>query len=179
MNWEVWVMNLKTSSSEKLFSKAIIKADLKNHWGWPVIAGVLMLFNLFTLLDSSYLMSYFERVDTDVRWTVMAEQLLNYYYFTFFVGIAFAILLGAKLFFYLDKVNSVSCMHGMPFTRKKLFFSHLASGTILILLPAAFITAAARTPSITAFTVSLLVKTAKLNMLNVISGSAVAPVAKS
>jgi ABC-2 type transport system permease protein len=142
MNWEVWVMNLKTSSSEKLFSKAIIKADLKNHWGWPVIAGVLMLFNLFTLLDSSYLMSYFERVDTDVRWTVMAEQLLNYYYFTFFVGIAFAILLGAKLFFYLDKVNSVSCMHGMPFTRKKLFFSHLASGAILILLPAAFITAA-------------------------------------
>ena len=135
-------MSLKTSSSNKFFSKAIIKADLKNHWAWPVIAGVLMIFNLFTVLNSYSIIYYFDRVKPPYSWLNMAERLLNEYYFTFFVGIVFSILLGAKLFFYLDKVNSVSCMHGMPFTRKKLFFSHFLSGGILVMMPAVFITVA-------------------------------------
>ncbi|MBE6623997.1 MAG: hypothetical protein E7621_07440 [Ruminococcaceae bacterium] len=135
-------MSLKTSSSNKFFSKAIIKADLKNHWGWPVIAGVLMLFNLFTVLDSYYILNYFDRIKQPYTWLDMADRLFGEYYFTFFAGIVFSILLGAKLFFYLDKVNSVSCMHGMPFTRKKLFFSHIISGGILVMMPAVFITLA-------------------------------------
>ncbi len=135
-------MSLKTSSSNKFFSKALIKADLKNHWAWPLIAGVLMLFNLFTVLDSNYILYYFDRIKQPYTWLDMAERLFSEYYFTFFAGIVFSILLGAKLFFYLDKVNSVSCMHGMPFTRKKLFFSHIISGGILVMMPAVFITLA-------------------------------------
>lgn len=133
-------MSSKTSSSDKLFSKAIIKADLRNHWAWPVIAGVLMLFNLFTTLNSYSVIKYFERVKPPYSWLDMVERLLSEYYFTLFLGIAFSFLLGAKLFFYLDKINSVSCMHGMPFTRKKLFLSHVLSGGILVMSPAVVIT---------------------------------------
>lgn len=133
-------MSLKTSSSDKLFSKAIIKADLKNHWAWPVVAGVLMLFNMFIVLDSGSITNYFDRTIYSTEWLYMVERLLNEYIFTFFIVIVFSMLLAAKLFFYLDKVNSVSCMHGFPFTRKKLFFSHILSGGILVMIPSVIIT---------------------------------------
>ena len=124
-------MNSKTSLFERFFSKAVIKSDLRNHWPWPVAASVLLFFNLLGAINSG----------TYVNSLANYSLFINRFFFSFFVSCVYGFLIGTKLFMYLDKMNSVSCIHGLPFSRKKLYLSHILSGFILFALPAVFITA--------------------------------------
>lgn len=128
-------MNSKTSLFDRFFSKAIIKADLRNHWPWPVAMTVILFFNLLGVADSG----------TALRgrgWNEAFASFSSMFYFSFFAACIYSFFIGTKLFMYLDKMNSVSCMHGLPFSRCKLYFSHILSGTVLALIPPAVITAA-------------------------------------
>lgn len=127
-------MNSKTSLFERFFSKAVIKSDLRNHWPWPVAASVLLFFNLLGAIDAGRL-AY---SDSPANYSLF----INRFFFSFFVSCVYGFLIGTKLFMYLDKMNSVSCIHGFPFSRKKLYLSHILSGFILFALPAVFITIA-------------------------------------
>lgn len=129
MNWEVWVMNSKTSLSERFFSKALIKADLRNNWMWSVVMTVFLVLNVLSLPDTEYYTYYSSFYDN-------YDRFLNYCGLSFFIALFFGLFIGTRLFTYLDKPNSVSCMHGLPFSRRKLYLSHIASGGILIGLPA-------------------------------------------
>ncbi len=118
-------MSLKTSLSEKPVSRALIKSDLRNHWPWPVVAFVIMLLNFMAATDSYY------RMDI-----VKVTRFTNDFTFTYFAMCVYGLFVGTKLFMYLDKINSVSCMHGLPFSRLKLYLSHICSGCILMFAPA-------------------------------------------
>ena len=129
MNWEVWVMSLKTSSSERFLSRALIKSDLRNHWPWPIAVTVILLFNFIGATDGR-----------SPEHFITAPRFMNMFAFSFFAACVFGLFLGTKLFAYLDKVNSVSCMHGLPFSRRKLYLSHITSGAILMVIPPVIIT---------------------------------------
>lgn len=133
MNWEVWDMSLKTFLSEKLFSKALIKADIRNHWPWPVAAFVVLVFNFILMLDRGMPSENY----TDAQ---IFDRFMDMFSFAYIFALFYGLFMGIKLFMYLDKINSVSCMHGLPFSRRKLYLSHIASGAFLTLLPAAVMT---------------------------------------
>ena len=126
-------MNSKTSLFVRFFSIAGRKSDLRDHWPWPVAASVLLFFNLLGAIDAGRL-AY---SDSPANYSLF----INRFFFSFFVSCVYGFLIGTKLFMYLDKMNSVSCIHGLPFSRKKLYLSHILSGFILFALPAVFITA--------------------------------------
>ena len=58
MNWEVWVMNSKTSLFDRIFSKALIKADIRNNWMWSAVFFVVLILNVMSL-PKGYGYSYF------------------------------------------------------------------------------------------------------------------------
>ena len=115
-------MSSKTSWYDKIFSKAIVKADLRNNWVWSAVMTVILVLNALCLPE--YHGVYSHRVD-----------FLSHFGVSLFFSLLFALFLGARLFSYLNKPNSVSMMHGLPFSRKTLYLSHLISGTILITVP--------------------------------------------
>ncbi len=128
MNWEVWVMNSKTSLSDRFVSKALIKADIRNNWMWSAVMTVILILNVLSLPKTYYPVyysSYYNHYD----------QFLSYCGFSFFAALLFGLFVGTRLFVYLDKPNSVSCMHGLPFSRAKLYLSRIASGSLLIAFP--------------------------------------------
>lgn len=126
-------MSSKTSSSKCLVSKAIIKADIKNNWPFAVAALIVLILNTLVVLDSGY---YIQNRDTAYYF----RRFTNEFSFSYMFAVGYGVFMGAKLFAYLDKVNSVSCMHGFPFTRKKLYLSHIVSGFVLTAVPSAVIT---------------------------------------
>ena len=111
-------MNSKTSLFDKFFSKAL----LKNHWVWMVVASAMVIINVL-ILPSSFV------------YTKTFSVFIMHMSFSLFVAGMFGFFIGTKLFMYLDKVNSVSCMHGLPFSRRKLYLSHLLAGEIITLVP--------------------------------------------
>ncbi len=128
MNWEVWVMNLKTSLSDRFASNALIKADIRNNWMWSAVMTVILILNVLSLPNTDYSVYssfYYNHYDS----------FLSYCGFSFFVALLFGLFVGTRLFSYLDKPNSVSCMHGLPFSRGKLYFSRIISGSLLIAFP--------------------------------------------
>lgn len=125
MNWEVWVMNSKTSLFDRVFSKALIKADIRNNWMWSAVFFVVLILNVMSL-PKGYGYSYFRPQYIDF---------ISFFGISFFFALLFGLFVGTRLFSYLNKPNSVSCMHGLPYSRRKLYFSRLASGFVLIATP--------------------------------------------
>lgn len=125
-------MSSKTFSSKCLLSKAIVKADLKNNWPFAAASLIILFLNFISPLTSYY--------SPDRLPEYYYTRFMSYFSFSFFFALGFGIFLGIKLYAYLDKINSVSCMHGFPFTRRKLYFSHIFSGFLLTAIPAVLIT---------------------------------------
>lgn len=127
-------MSSKTSSSKSIISKALVKADLKNNWPFAVAALIVLFLNFILVVNSGY---YSPNRAPDYYY----RRFMNNFTFSYLFAIGFGAFMGIKLFAYLDKSNSVSCMHGFPFTRRKLYLSHITSGFILTVIPAVIITA--------------------------------------
>lgn len=110
-------MSLQTS----LFSKALVKSDIKRYWWISVIYVILSA--LFICPDA-----------------VMNEAGYNYTNFRSDEGVfalIFSFILGGLLFSYLHRANSVSFMNSIPVSRTTQYFSHILSGFILLVVPIA------------------------------------------
>ncbi|MBO4897032.1 MAG: hypothetical protein J5590_01885 [Clostridia bacterium] len=119
-------MNSKT----KLFSKGLIKADLKRFWVSGVIyAGLIFLTTFFALyLDKGAHISFDGR-------TYAGSMLYSYALFSNFSGVLFGGILAAALFSFLKSESAVSFYHGLPQSRGKIFRSKLLSAAALLILP--------------------------------------------
>ena len=126
-------MNSKTSC----FNSTLIKSDLKRFW-WASALTTLLLF-LSVVIPTMDAVDRYARYypDRTEMWRIerIQSSFRDCSYFGMFIGMGVALVLSAMLFNYLNKVNSVSCIHGLPLERRTLYFSHLASGFILILIP--------------------------------------------
>lgn len=112
-------MNLKIC----LFDRSTIKSDFKRFWWVSVI--YMLLTALFVL----------PRAVTKNPYYVQGGWDYSYVTDNGFLALCFAFLLGGMIFSYLHKGNSVSCFHGLPLTRKNLYFSHFIAGCILLVIP--------------------------------------------
>ena len=112
-------MNLKIC----LFDRSTIKSDFKRFWWVSVI--YMLLTALFVL----------PRAVTKNPYYVQGGWDYSYVTDNGFFALCFAFLLGGMIFSYLHKGNSVSCFHGLPLTRKNLYFSHFIAGCILLVIP--------------------------------------------
>ena len=126
-------MNSKTSC----FNATIIKSDLKRLW-WASALSTLLMFLAVVIptMDATGRYSGYYPDRTEI-WRIerIQNSFRDYSYFGMFIGMGVALVLSAMLFNYLNKVNSVSCIHGLPLERKTLYFSHLTSGVILTVIP--------------------------------------------
>lgn len=103
---------------DKILDKTTIKSDFKRFW-W-VSALFMAMMALFILPNCIY--SY-----DDVSYFFNSDEGI----FAFIT----AFMLAGLLYSYLHRGSSVSCLHGMPVTRKQQFFSHYFSGMVLLLIP--------------------------------------------
>lgn len=108
-------MNLKTS----LFSKALVKSDIKRYW-WVSV--------LYMVLSALFILPNAVTKEPDYIYTSFASD-------SGALALVFAFALGGLLFSYLHRVNSVSFMNSIPVSRTKQYLSHILSGFILLIIP--------------------------------------------
>ncbi len=118
-------MNSKTS----LFNFSLIRTSIRNLWAYPVFACIILLFEVLGAAD--------RYVNPE---TFGFSRFISAFPVTILFSLASGIGIAVYLFQYLNKTNTVSFMHGLPFSRKTLFFSNLLSGTILMAFPPAVMT---------------------------------------
>lgn len=108
-------MNSKTS----LFSKALVKSDIKRYW-W--VSAIYMVLTALFILPNAVMKDIgdvYSRFDSDNGG----------------LALFFAFALGGLLFSYLHRVNSVSFMNSIPVSRTTQYLSHILSGFILLIVP--------------------------------------------
>lgn len=124
-------MNLKTS----LFSKMIVKSDLKRFW-WVSALNTLaiLMFAVYTIFER-----YLIRGNVfipEAKVTFFNSPVFSVLMICVPILIIFGVFTAIMLSLYLNSANSVSFMHGMPIKRITHFASHFLSGIILITAPA-------------------------------------------
>lgn len=108
-------MNSKTS----LFSKALVKSDIKRYW-W--VSAIYMVLTALFILPNAVMKDIgdvYSRFGSDNG----------------ALALFFAFVLGGLLFSYLHRVNSVSFMNSIPVSRTTQYLSHILSGFILLIVP--------------------------------------------
>lgn len=108
-------MNSKIS----LFSKALVKSDIKRYW-W--VSAIYMVLTALFILPNAVMKDIgdvYSRFDSDNGG----------------LALFFAFVLGGLLFSYLHRVNSVSFMNSIPVSRTTQYLSHILSGFILVIVP--------------------------------------------
>ena len=108
-------MNSKIS----LFSKALVKSDIKRYW-W--VSAIYMVLTALFILPNAVMKDIgdvYSRFDSDNGG----------------LALFFAFVLGGLLFSYLHRVNSVSFMNSIPVSRTTQYLSHILSGFILLIVP--------------------------------------------
>lgn len=108
-------MNSKIS----LFSKALVKSDIKRYW-W--VSAIYMVLTALFILPNAVMKDIgdvYSRFDSDNGG----------------LALFFAFVLGGLLFSYLHRVNSVSFMNSIPVSRTTQYLSHILSGFILLIIP--------------------------------------------
>lgn len=108
-------MNSKIS----LFSKALVKSDIKRYWWVSVIYIVLTALFILPNAVMKDIGDIHVRFDSDNG----------------ALALFFAFVLGGLLFSYLHRVNSVSFMNSIPVSRTTQYLSHILSGFILLIVP--------------------------------------------
>lgn len=125
------------SSKISLFNKTVFKTDIKRNW-WTAVLLTLALF-LGTTLPLYHQITYFQThsLTRDVEYIQdrVTNTFQDFGMVSYVFGIAAAVFVSAILFSYLTKSASVSCVHGLPVTRKQLYFTHLFSGALLLICP--------------------------------------------
>ena len=126
-------------SKMSFFNKGLISSNLKRYSWVSVIWSVL----LFLALPLS-MMTYQIPTNTDTLATQFANDAYSTMMHRFggdFANLmlaAFPVLIGMLVFRYLHSQKSSTVMHGLPFTRLRLFANSLISAFILILIPLTF-----------------------------------------
>ncbi len=119
------------------FNKTVFKTDLKRNW-WICALLTIAIF-LGVSLPLFNQMSYFETLleTRDIEYVAqrITDTFEDFSYVCYVFGIGTAIFASAILFSYLTKSSSVSCIHGLPITRKQLYFTHITSGAVLLTCP--------------------------------------------
>lgn len=110
-------MNSKTS----LFSKSIIKSDIKRFW-WVSVVYIIFIMIVLT--------SRFIGFDWDTH-PMLSDYISDEGMMAFFT----AFFTGVMLFSYLNNSKSAAALHGIPVKRKTLYFSHYLSGIIVNAIP--------------------------------------------
>ena len=108
-------MNSKIS----LFSKALVKSDIKRYW-W--VSAIYMVLTALFILPNAVMKDIgdvYSRFGSDNGG----------------LALFFAFVLGGLLFSYLHRVNSVSFMNSIPVSRTTQYLSHILSGFILLIVP--------------------------------------------
>lgn len=108
-------MNSKIS----LFSKALVKSDIKRYW-W--VSAIYMVLTALFILPNAVMKDIgdvYSRFGSDNG----------------ALALFFAFVLGGLLFSYLHRVNSVSFMNSIPVSRTTQYLSHILSGFILLIVP--------------------------------------------
>lgn len=119
---------MKSKASYFSVSIPLIKEDFRRFWVIPVLSFLVYFFS-FTF---QVLMSYSHLNDMQ---SYIVNALLNYNMPIMFAHGIFPVIAAVIVFRYLQSSSSVTVMHAMPFTRNKLFNSHMLAGLFLTLIP--------------------------------------------
>ncbi len=127
------------SSRTSFFNFTIFKCDLKRFW-WISALSCIIMFLCGTLPFYDMSKYYLQNQSLNYSAESVLHRTISYFENTIFnmsmvMGIITGVALGAFLFTYMNKVNAVSCIHGLPVTRKQLYFTHLLSGLALLIVP--------------------------------------------
>ena len=128
MNWEVLIMQLKTSC----FNKTLFRKNLSRYWPLWVMAsfcGSLVPMVLFMELTRSYSHS-----------SILPLEMTEMYYNVVIYGIPlislfYAILCALAVWNYHCNPRSAGLMHTLPITRKGLFVTNFLSGMAMMAIP--------------------------------------------
>lgn len=119
-------MNSKIS----FFNKSVFRSDFK-RFGWVSALNVLAIFVFFTAPYLERVFDGFIRFQKMYIYSELYQMSLPSMTFIFIVPVALATL----LFAYLNTSNSATCLHGLPIKRKTYYMSHMAAGSVLLILP--------------------------------------------
>ncbi|MCC5909243.1 MAG: ABC transporter permease [Clostridiaceae bacterium] len=127
-------MTFKTS----LFNKGLILSAIKRFW-W---VGALYTLLLFFILPLRHMMLKNNVTNEWSRNQISNSLNLNSHQngFQFLLIIIVPVVLATLIFRYIQKSNTASMIHSLPYTRKTLYASHNAAGLLLFVLPIIFIT---------------------------------------
>ncbi len=119
-------MSLKMKSCKK----SIFNADIKRFWVFSLIYGGIIFFGTF--FDF-----YLDRLPygNAVPYSFTSSRFFASSCIANFFGICAGAILALVLFSYLYSTSAISFYHGLPFKRKSIFISKLASGAVLLILP--------------------------------------------
>ncbi len=123
-------------NSKSLVNKSVIKSDLRRYWSSGA-AFAIMLF-ITTVLPARVVMSHAAISNMfvpEAANTFAVSRFANAALFSVFPIIAFGIIIPALLFSYLHHKSAVCEAHKLPLTRGCLYFSHLISAAVLLVVP--------------------------------------------
>ena len=124
-------MNFKIS----FFNKTVFKCDIKRLWWISALSGMLMF-----LSETLPLYNSIKHYTQNNMKEYIQERITHHFcedlsYLSVVFALITAAALSTFLFSYINKANSVSCIHGFPITRGELYFSHFISGCVLMVIP--------------------------------------------
>lgn len=129
MNWGVWAMTSKTLLS----SKGLITSNIKRFW-W---IGALYALTLFFIIPFQYMM-YGANVQDEWQRSIL-ETILNFFSgrngLQMLMIATLPVALAALLFRYLMTSKETTMIHSLPYTRRCLYLTQLASGLVLFMAP--------------------------------------------
>ena len=119
-------MSLKMKSCKK----SIFNADIKRFWVFSLLYGGIIFFGTFF----DY---YLDRqpYGNTVPYSFVGSRFFASSCISNFFGLSAGAILALILFSYLYSTSAISFYHGLPFKRKSIFVSKLASGTVLLIVP--------------------------------------------
>jgi len=107
-------------------NKALFKENIKRFWPISISAFVI-----YFLSGPFLLLAKKENLD----WYIVGNILKNYNVDFIFMNALLPLCISAAVFHYLFKSASSGIMHAFPIDRKTLYFSNIASGAVLSVLP--------------------------------------------
>lgn len=123
-------MNSRTS----FFNKSLIRSDLRRLW-WISALHTIGIFLFYTFLYLDQYTGEYGYLPTGVYTDFGTSPIYRMSPAFYVLAILVPVGLSAFLFSYLQNNSSMTCLHGIPVSRKTHYFSHLLSGGIMLLIP--------------------------------------------
>ena len=117
-------------SLKSLVNASIIKSDLRRYWYLGALFAIMIFLTSVMFVTNGYHSS------------VEGFELLPFYdtrfadtmFISVFPICIFCVLINAIIFSYIQHKSAVSLMHSLPIRREKLYFSHIVSCAILVVV---------------------------------------------